>query len=154
EDVALLQKQTTGNADGFLTFANVNAAGDVAGAIKADQLFLERAREQHPAKRFQKLFVHRRCLWRCFLGRRFFPTLRRLKHRPILRKIDNRAQNFFDLKSGERTRLAEWLVSCFFYEKKKSAIARARSPAREARALPRIQLASPARFAFAVTVFG
>jgi hypothetical protein len=30
-----------------------------------------------------------------FLGRRFFSALRRLKHRAILRKIDNRAQNLF-----------------------------------------------------------
>src|SRR5205085_12458557 len=60
EDVALLQKQSAGNADRFLAFTNVNSAGDLAAAIKADQFFFERAREQHPAKRFQEPLVHRR----------------------------------------------------------------------------------------------
>src|SRR6266404_625168 len=98
EKVPLLQKQSARDADRFLTFANVNAAGDMSAAIQANEFFLERPRKQHPAKRFQKSLVHRRFRRGGFLRRsflRFFPALRCLKHRAILRKIDNRAQNFF-----------------------------------------------------------
>src|ERR1700720_2757496 len=52
KDVPLLQKHSTGDTDRFLAFANVNAAGNLATAIKTDQFFLECAREQHPTKRF------------------------------------------------------------------------------------------------------
>src|SRR5947209_3521120 len=62
KNIALFQKQSASDADRFLAFANVNAAGDVAAAIKANQLFLERAREQHPPKRFEKSLMHRRFL--------------------------------------------------------------------------------------------
>src|SRR6202022_762720 len=76
----------------FLALADVNAAGNRAAAIKADQFFFERSREQHPTKCFQKSLMRR------FLGYGgFFPARRRLKHSPILRKIDNRAQKFFCL---------------------------------------------------------
>src|SRR5712691_4541370 len=54
KDVAFFQKQSASDADRFLAFADVNAAGDLAAAIKADQFLLERAREQHPAKRLQE----------------------------------------------------------------------------------------------------
>ena len=94
KNVAFLQKHTASNADSFLTFADINSAGDVPAAIKADELLFERARQQHPAKRFEKSFMHRSSRRR-FLRRRFFPALRRLKHRPILRKIANRAQKIF-----------------------------------------------------------
>src|SRR5213082_2928199 len=90
KDVAFLQKQSASDADRFLAFADVNAAGDLAAAIKADQFLLESAREQHPAKRLEESLMRRR-----FLSRRFFSALRRLKHRPILRKIDKRAQKKF-----------------------------------------------------------
>src|SRR5438874_6083769 len=67
KDVAFLQKQSASDADRFLAFADINAAGDLAAAIKADQFLLERAREQHPAKRFQEPLMHR-SFWRRFLG--------------------------------------------------------------------------------------
>src|SRR5712692_6847203 len=83
-----------------------------------------------------------------FLRRRSFAaTLRRLKHLPILANIDNRAQNFFWI--GERTCLTCWsrrpVATNFTFFKPRQrvaiseefALARARSPAREARALPR-----------------
>src|SRR5260370_29727043 len=90
KDIAFLQKQSASDADRFLAFTDVNPAGDLAAAIKADQFLLECAREQHPAKRLEESLMRRR-----FLSRGFFSALRRLKHRPILRRIDNRAQNFF-----------------------------------------------------------
>src|SRR5207248_9757055 len=90
KNVAFFQKQSASDADRLLAFADVNPTGNLAAAIKTDELFLECAREQHPAKRLQE------SLMRCrFLGGRFFPARRRLKHRPILRKIDIRAQHFF-----------------------------------------------------------
>src|SRR5260370_42532798 len=60
KDVAFLQKHSASDADRFLAFADVNPAGDLAAAIKTDQLFLERARKQHPAKRFPKPLVNSR----------------------------------------------------------------------------------------------
>src|SRR5438045_6315730 len=90
KDVAFLQKQSASDADRFLAFTDVNPAGDLAAAIKADQFLLESAGEQHPAKRLEESLMRRR-----FLSRRFFSALRRLKHRPILRKIDTRAQKKF-----------------------------------------------------------
>src|SRR5260370_12026691 len=62
KDVALLQKHSTSNADRFLAFADVNAAGDLAAAVKTDQFLLERACEQHPAKRLQESLMRRRLL--------------------------------------------------------------------------------------------
>src|SRR6266446_4719932 len=93
KDVVFLQKHSASDADRFLTFADVNPAGDLAAAVKTDQLFLERAREQHPAKRLQESLIRHG-----FPGRRYFPALRRLKHRPILREIDNCAQKIFCAK--------------------------------------------------------
>src|SRR5713226_3213798 len=59
KDVAFLQKHSATDADRFLTFADVNAAGDLTAAIKTDQLFLERARKQHPAKRLEESLMNR-----------------------------------------------------------------------------------------------
>src|SRR5262249_20218039 len=70
---------------------------------ETNKLFLERACQEHPAKRFQKTLVGRRdfarscSAQRC--GRGFFSfwfcgPLRRLKHRVILAKIGKRAQSF------------------------------------------------------------
>src|ERR1700719_122029 len=98
KDVAFLQKQSASDADRFLAFTDVNSAGDLAAAIKADQFLLECAREQHPAKRLEESLMRRR-----FLSRRFLSVLRRLKHRPILRRIDNRAQNFFARNGDQLT---------------------------------------------------
>src|SRR5215470_9557927 len=50
EDIALLQKQAASYTDSLLTLADVDAARDHSAAIKTDQLFFQRARQQHPAK--------------------------------------------------------------------------------------------------------
>src|SRR5206468_2192617 len=97
KNVAFLQKQSASDADRFLAFTDINPAGDLAAAIKADQFLLECAREQHPAKRLEESLMRRR-----FLSRRFFSALRRLKHRPILRRIDNRAQKKFKVDRALR----------------------------------------------------
>src|SRR4029077_5069160 len=59
--------------------------------VETNKFFLERSGQQHPAKCFEKSLVW--CSLSChgFL----FAGLRRLKHRSILRKIDNPAQKIF-----------------------------------------------------------
>ena len=102
-DVIFLQEQTAGYADRFLSFTDVDTARDQAAAIKTNELLFQRARHQHPPKRLEKTLM--RCdsarisfTQRCRRGRlrfRFCSALRRLKHRPILAKIDNCAQKIF-----------------------------------------------------------
>ena len=73
KDIAFLQKHPARRADRFLAFAEVNAAGDHAAAIKTRQFLLENPRLQHAAKRLE-----------IFLVRRFFrngsAAFRSLKH--------------------------------------------------------------------------
>src|SRR5882724_4978770 len=102
EDIALFQKQAACCAHGFLALADINAASDEAAPIETNEFFLQRARQQHPPKRFEKALVRRR--WLCFLGFRL--ALRRLKHLAILREIKQPAQkNFmaslFALRGGQ-----------------------------------------------------
>src|SRR6266566_3139279 len=52
EDIALFQKQTARHAHRFLAFPNVDAAGDQAAPIETNEFFLQRSRQEHPAKRF------------------------------------------------------------------------------------------------------
>src|SRR5438132_13126563 len=49
EDVAFLQKDSASDADCFLAFADVNAAGDPTAAIHTGKFFFKRSRQQHPA---------------------------------------------------------------------------------------------------------
>src|SRR6266480_3966583 len=63
EDVAFLQEQSTRHADRLLSLADINAAGDQPAPIETNEFFLQRAREQHPTKRFEEAFVRRRGLW-------------------------------------------------------------------------------------------
>src|SRR5436190_13394685 len=53
EDITLLQKEATRNADRFLPFSEVNAACDHAASIKAGEFLFKDARQQHPAICFQ-----------------------------------------------------------------------------------------------------
>src|SRR5260370_15278980 len=62
KNVAFLQKHSASDADRFLAFADIDAAGDLAAPIKTDQFLLERARQQHPAKRLQESLMRRRLL--------------------------------------------------------------------------------------------
>src|SRR4029453_4170755 len=91
EDVVFLQKQTASHADRFLAFPYVNSTSYQTAAIKTNELFFKRARQQHPTKCLEKALM-RRCGLSCF---RSCAALRRLKHRTILRKIDKRAQRIF-----------------------------------------------------------
>src|SRR6266566_4448226 len=91
EDIALFQKQTARHAHRFLAFPNVDAAGDQAAPIETNEFFLQRSRQEHPAKRFEEALVWQRCLW--LFGFRL--ALRRLKHPAILRKIGQPAQKNF-----------------------------------------------------------
>src|SRR5206468_9698118 len=91
EDVAFLQKQTACHAYSFLAFADINSARDEATSIETNELFLERTRQQHPAKCLEEAIVRRRGLF-CFC---FCAALRRLKHLPNLREIDDRVQKNF-----------------------------------------------------------
>src|SRR5262249_45129867 len=70
EDVAVLQKQTARHADCLLAFTDIDSAGDQAAAIEANQLFLKRAREKHPAKRLKKPIVRQSSLVRSSFARR------------------------------------------------------------------------------------
>ena len=51
EHVGLFQRQTDGNAQGFLTAANKNAAMNFAGAVEAGAFVIQHARQQHEAIR-------------------------------------------------------------------------------------------------------
>src|SRR5438094_239917 len=75
KNVAVLQKQAASDADRFLTLSNVNAASDQTAAIKANELFFKRARQQHPAKCLEKAFMRRLDRLYGFAG-----ALRSLKH--------------------------------------------------------------------------
>jgi hypothetical protein len=86
-----LQKQTTRYTDRFLAFANIDAASNQAAPIETNEFFLQRSRQEHPAKRFEEALVRQRCLW--FFGFRL--ALRRLKHLAILREIEQPAQKNF-----------------------------------------------------------
>src|SRR5437763_17031700 len=57
KNVAFFQKQTACDADCFLAFTDVNAARNLTSAVKTNELLLERTRQQHPAKRFEKTLV-------------------------------------------------------------------------------------------------
>ena len=63
EDVALLQKQAASYTDSFLALADIDAARNHSAAIKADELFFERARQQHPVKCLEKTLMRRRQLF-------------------------------------------------------------------------------------------
>ena len=54
---SFLQEKSASDADRFLAFADVNAAGDPAAAIHAGEFFFECARQQHPAKGLEIFFV-------------------------------------------------------------------------------------------------
>jgi hypothetical protein len=64
------KKQTARDADRFLAFTDVHAACDLTSAVETNELFLERASQQHPTKRFQKTLVGRRGLVRCSFAQR------------------------------------------------------------------------------------
>ena len=51
EHVALFQRQTDGNAQGFLPAADKNAAMNFAGAVEAGAFIVQHARQQHEAIR-------------------------------------------------------------------------------------------------------
>src|SRR5439155_9408141 len=55
KDIAFLQKNTAGDADCFLAFADVDATGDPTAAIHAGEFFFECSCQQHPAKRLEIL---------------------------------------------------------------------------------------------------
>jgi hypothetical protein len=65
KDVAFLQKQTACDAYSFLAFADINSARNQATSIETNELFLERTRQQHPAKCLEEAIVRRRGLF-CF----------------------------------------------------------------------------------------
>src|SRR4029453_7497670 len=65
EDVAFLQKQTASHTNCFLAFPDVNSTSDQTAAIKTDELFFKRARQQHPTKCLEKALMRRRGLF-CF----------------------------------------------------------------------------------------
>src|SRR5207302_7969083 len=83
------------DTDCFLTFADINAAGDPATAIHAGEFFFERSRQQYPAKRLDIFFVDRRCR----LG--FLLWARRLQHRTIVANIRAAAQKIFAFYTGD-----------------------------------------------------
>src|SRR4029453_9775572 len=91
KDIALFQKKAARHAHRFLPFPDVDAAGDQAAAIETNEFFLQRSRQEHPAKRFEEALVRRRRLW--LFGFRL--ALRRLKHLAILREIEQPAQKIF-----------------------------------------------------------
>ena len=88
EDIVLFQKQTARHAHRFLTFPNIDAAGDQAAPIETNEFFFQRSRQEHPAKRFEEALVRQRRFR--FFGFRL--ALRRLKHLAILREIQQIAQ--------------------------------------------------------------
>ena len=90
KDVALLQKDTAGNADGFLAPADVNATGNAAPSIHTGEFFLKRAGQNHPAKRLEVFLVDWRFGWGFFLL-----GSRRLQHRTIVANISAGAQKIF-----------------------------------------------------------
>src|SRR5438270_7715767 len=89
KDVAFLQKESAGDADCFLSFADVNPASNPAAAIHAGEFLFERSRQQHPAKRLNIFFVDRRFRWG------FLLRSRRLQHRTIVANIRAAAQKIF-----------------------------------------------------------
>jgi len=59
KDVALLQKHPAGDADRFLSAADIDAAADQTAAIQTRQFVFQSAGEQDPAKRLDESFVWR-----------------------------------------------------------------------------------------------
>ena len=90
KDVALLQRNTAGYADGLLAYADINATRNATPAIHAGEFFLKRAGQKHPAKRLEVFLVDWRFGWGFFLL-----GSRRLQHRTIVANISAGAQKIF-----------------------------------------------------------
>src|ERR1043166_2873087 len=76
EDITLLQKEATGDANRFLPFSEVNAACDHPPSIKTGEFLFKDARQQHPAICFEvtRMQLAFPCPWS------LFRAPRRLKH--------------------------------------------------------------------------
>jgi hypothetical protein len=100
KNIAFLKEYPARDTDCFLALANVNPAGDLSSAIKADQFFFERARQKHPAKRLQKSVVNgtsrRRFLGRSLRSPFLSFSRRRLKHSTIFAATLMCAKHFLE----------------------------------------------------------